>query len=494
MGEKTPVYESVRKNEEYIRKKCDQCADIIIRPMRLGDERKVDCLIVYLEVAVSNMMLEDSVIGKLINHFWEIPPSQMKEFLKNNSLGISDVKELPTLEEAVEAMLAGNAVFFMDGYDQAVKIAGKGYPAMMVGKAETEKVLRGSKEGFTDSVKINSALIRKRVKDTRLKVVERQMGVRSNTMLQLLYVEDLVQEDLLSEIQRRLDQFEIDGIFDSGMVEQLTEEVWYSPFPQFQSTERPDRAAMELLEGRIVLLCDNSPMALLLPTTFHSFMTSSEDMYNRFEMVSFVRMLRYLAVLTAVLLPGLYLAVIRFHTQVLPANLILSFAEARAGVPFSSVVELVFLELSFELIREAGVRMPGPLGNATGIVGGLIIGQASVTANLVSPIVVIIVALTALGSLAIPSEEFSAPFRLLKYLFLAAGGYLGLFGIVLGIYLVVSHLAGLLSFQVPYLTPFVRKDGSADGGILRRPLRKMNRRPVFARREQRIRLRRRTEE
>lgn len=494
MGEKTPVYESVRKNEEYIRKKCDQCADIIIRPMRLGDERKVDCLIVYLEVAVSNMMLEDSVIGKLINHFWEISPSQMKEFLKNNSLGISDVKELPTLEEAVEAMLAGNAVFFMDGYDQAVKIAGKGYPAMMVGKAETEKVLRGSKEGFTDSVKINSALIRKRVKDTRLKVVERQMGVRSNTMLQLLYVEDLVQEDLLSEIQRRLDQFEIDGIFDSGMVEQLTEEVWYSPFPQFQSTERPDRAAMELLEGRIVLLCDNSPMALLLPTTFHSFMTSSEDMYNRFEMVSFVRMLRYLAVLTAVLLPGLYLAVIRFHTQVLPANLILSFAEARAGVPFSSVVELVFLELSFELIREAGVRMPGPLGNAIGIVGGLIIGQASVTANLVSPIVVIIVALTALGSLAIPSEEFSAPFRLLKYLFLAAGGYLGLFGIVLGIYLVVSHLAGLLSFQVPYLTPFVRKDGSADGGILRRPLRKMNRRPVFARREQRIRLRRRTEE
>ena len=494
MGEKTPVYESVRKNEEYIRKKCDQCADIIIRPMRLGDERKVDCLIVYLEVAVSNMMLEDSVIGKLINHFWEIPPSQMKEFLKNNSLGISDVKELPTLEEAVEAMLAGNAVFFMDGYDQAVKIAGKGYPAMMVGKAETEKVLRGSKEGFTDSVKINSALIRKRVKDTRLKVVERQMGVRSNTMLQLLYVEDLVQEDLLSEIQRRLDQFEIDGIFDSGMVEQLTEEVWYSPFPQFQSTERPDRAAMELLEGRIVLLCDNSPMALLLPTTFHSFMTSSEDMYNRFEMVSFVRMLRYLAVLTAVLLPGLYLAVIRFHTQVLPANLILSFAEARAGVPFSSVVELVFLELSFELIREAGVRMPGPLGNAIGIVGGLIIGQASVTANLVSPIVVIIVALTALGSLAIPSEEFSAPFRLLKYLFLAAGGYLGLFGIVLGIYLVVSHLAGLLSFQVPYLTPFVRKEGSADGGILRRPLRKMNRRPVFARREQRIRLRRRTEE
>ena len=167
-----------------------------------------------------------------------------------------------------------------------------------------------------------------------MKVVERQMGIRSNTMLQLLYVDDLVQEDLLDEIQKRLDEFEIDGIFDSGMVEQLTEEVWYSPFPQFQATERPDRAAMELLEGRVVLLCDNSPMALLLPTTFHSFMTSSEDMYNRFEMVSFIQMLRYLAVMTATLLPGLYLAVIRFHTQILPANLILSFAEHVQGCRF----------------------------------------------------------------------------------------------------------------------------------------------------------------
>ncbi|MFQ8689193.1 MAG: spore germination protein [Blautia sp.] len=492
MEAKTPVYDSVRKNEESVRAYCENCADIIIRPMRLGNDKKVECLVVYLEVAVSNMMLEDSVIGKLINHFWEIPPGQMKEFLKNNSLGISDVKELPTLEEAMAAMLAGNAIFFMDGYDQAIKIASKGYPSMGVGEAETEKVLRGSKEGFTDSVKINSALIRKRLKDTRMKVLERQMGVRSNTVLQLLYVDDLVQEGLLDEIQRRLDQFEIDGIFDSGMVEQLTEEVWYSPFPQFQATERPDRAAMELLEGRVVLLCDNSPMALLLPTTFHSFMTSSEDLYNRFEMVSFIRMLRYLAILTAVLLPGLYLAVIRFHTQILPANLILSFAEARAGVPFSSVVELVFLELAFELIREAGVRMPGSLGNAIGIVGGLIIGQAAVTATLVSPIVVMIVALTALGSLAIPSEEFSAPFRLLKYVFLFAGGYLGLYGIVLGIYLVVSHLAGLLSFQVPYLTPFVKKEDAPSAGILRKPLRRMVNRPVFARKEERIRLKRRT--
>lgn len=487
---KTPVYEDLKKNEAYIREKCRDCADILIRPMKLGQDKKTDCLVVYLEVAVSNMMLQDSIIGKLINHFWELPDRLMKEFLEGNSFGISDVKELKTLEEAMDAMLAGNAIFFMDHYPKAIKISSKGYPSLGVAKAESEKVLRGAKEGFSDTVKINSALIRKRLKDTRLKVEEQQAGVRSHTMIQILYMEDLVREELLEEIKSRLERFEIDGVLDSGIIEQLTEDVWYSPFPQFQTTERPDRAAMELLNGRIVLLCDNSPMALVLPASFHSFMQTSEDRYNRFEMVSFLRILRYIAMLTATLLPGIYLATIRFHTQILPVNLILSFAEAREGVPFPSVVELIFLELSFELIREAGVRMPGALGSAVGIVGGLIIGQAAVTANIVSPIVVIIVALTALGSLAIPNEEFSSPFRLLKYMFLLLGGFLGVFGMVLGIYLVISHLSGLLSFGMPYLLPFVKKEnetGQGDG-IFRRPLRKMRIRPAFARDTQKIRL------
>ncbi|MDO5337787.1 MAG: spore germination protein [Eubacteriales bacterium] len=487
-----PVSRRIWENEDYIRGQCEGCADIVVRTMRLGKNRKVDCLVVYLEVAVDNMMLEDSVIGKLINHFWEISPEDMKAFLENNSLGISDVKELPDMEEAMSAMLAGNAIFFMDGYDKAIKISSKGYPSLGVQEAESEKVLRGAKEGFSDTLKSNSALIRKRLRDTRLKVEEHTLGLRSNTMVQLLYIEDLVQEEFLEKIRTRMEKFEIDGILDSGMIEQLTEESWYSPFPQFQSTERPDRAAMELLNGRIVLLCDNSPMALLLPTTFHSFMQTSEDRYNRFEMVTFLRILRYLAMAVATLLPGLYLSVVRFHTQVLPGNLILSFAEARSGVPFSSFTELLFLELSFELIREAGVRMPGALGNAVGIVGGLIIGQAAVSANLVSPIVVMIVALTALGSLAIPNEEFSSPFRLLKYGFLVLGGTLGIYGIALGGYLTVSHLSGLLSFGVPYLTPFVRADEGRQwqgDGILRLPLWKMKNRPVYAKKNQKVRLR-----
>ena len=494
--EKKEISQDLKENEDYIRARCENCADILIRPMRLGEERKIDCLMVYIEVAVANMMLDDSVLGKMINHFWESSPEQIGDFVRNNSLGIADVKKLNDMEEAFAALLAGNAVFFMDGYDKAMKISSKGYPNLGVSEAETEKVLRGSREGFSDSVKTNSALVRKRLRDTRMKVEETSVGVRSKTVVQLLYMEDLVQQSLLEEMKNRLEEFEIDGILDSGMLEQLTEETWYSPFPQYQTTERPDRAAQEILNGKIVLICDNTPYALILPSSFNGFMESSEDWYHHFETASFLRVLRYAALAAATLLPGLYLAVIRFHTQVLPTNLILSFAEAREGVPFSSVTELVFLELSFELIREAGVRVPGSLGNAIGIVGGLIIGQASVSANLVSPIVVMIVALTALGGMVIPNEEFASAFRLLKYMFLFLGGYLGIFGIVLGIYLTAAHLAGLLSFGMPYLLPFVKKEPVKDvgDGILRLPFRRRRVRPVYAKREESLRLKRRDEE
>lgn len=493
--EKTKISKSLRENEAYVREKCMNCADILIRPMKLGQDRKIDCLIVYIEVAISNMMLDDSALGKMFNHFWESSPEEIQEFMKNNSLGVADVRKFDTMEDAFAAMLAGNAIFFVDGYDKAMKISSKGYPNMGVSEVQSEKVIRGSREGFTDSTKVNSALVRKRLRDTRLKVEEKFIGVRSNTLVQILYIEDLVREELLEEVKERLDQYEIDGILDTGMLEQLTEESWMSPFPQYQTTERPDRAAQELLNGKIVIFSDNSPSGLILPSTFQGFMESSEDWYNRFEMSSFLRVLRYFAMLIATLLPGLYLAVIRFHTQILPENLILSFSEARGGVPFSSIVELVLLELSFELIREAGVRIPGQLGNTIGIVGGLIIGQSAVTANIVSPIVVIIVALTALGSMAIPNEEFASAFRILKYGFLFLGGYLGIFGIVTGIYFVMAHLGGLLSFGIPYMVPFVKREAGKNvgSGILRPPFRQRKKRPLFAKSDENVRLRKKSE-
>ena len=209
--EKREISVSLRKNEAYLRKRLENCSDILIRPMKLGEGHKVDCLMVYIEVAVSNMMLEDSAIGKMVNHFWEVSPDQILEFVRNNSLGIADVKKLEDMEEAIKALLAGNAVFFMDGYDCAMKISSKGYPGLGVTEAEKEQVLRGSKEGFGDSVKSNSALVRKRLRDTRLKVEEYFVGVRSHTLVQILYMEDLVHEKLLEDVKERLEEFYSEG-------------------------------------------------------------------------------------------------------------------------------------------------------------------------------------------------------------------------------------------------------------------------------------------
>lgn len=487
------VSPEIERNRKEVLTRIQDCSDILFRPMQIGKGRSVSCFLIYVEVASSNMMLEDSVIGRFLNHMRSVEDGEVLEILNRDALGISDTKLLDTMEEAMAAMLAGNVVLFADGFAHGVKIGSKGYPGIGVMKAESEKVLRGSREAFSESEKINTALIRKRVRDTRMKVLEQPVGRYSHTMTALVYMEGVAYEPILERVRQKLETFEVDGALDSGVIEQLTEDTWYSPFPQYQTTERPDRAAMAVLEGRVVLVSDNSPEALILPTTWNSLFQTSDDYYRHFTIVSFLRVVRYIAAFLAVCLPGIYVAVINYHPQLLPSNLMLSLAEARVGVPFPGVIEVLLLEWSFELLREAGVRMPGPIGNTIGIVGGLIIGQAAVSANIVSPVVVVVVALTALGSFSIPNEEISEALRLFKYLIILLCGFFGILGLFFGGFLLVGHLAGLKSFGVAYLTPFSGSDlnqgADKKDGVLKGPDRLRTRRPVFASRRNRTRLR-----
>lgn len=458
--------------------------------MNLGKNGDVPCYLTFIEVSVD---MGTSALSEVLKYLRTIEKEEIYDVLSQNALGISDATFFSTIEEAADGLLTGETILFVDGFAQAVKIPDNGYPRMSLSEADSEKVIRGSNEGFSDSVKQNAALIRKRVRSPKVKVKQLKTGIRSNTNVYLVYMDDLVYPGLLKEIERRMDGFEIDGVLDSGVIEQLTEEKWYSPFPQFQTTERPDRAAMSILEGRVILLVDNSPVALILPTDYNSFIRTSDDYYNRFEIASFGRMLRYVASFFAMTLPGLYLAVTNFHTQILPTTLLLSFADARRGVPFPAVIEVLIMEISFELLREAGVRLPGAMGNTIGIVGGLIIGQAAVEANLVSPIVVIVISFTALCSFAIPNEEFATAFRVLKFFFIALCAWLGFFGMLAGLLAVLIHLSHLKSFGIPYLMPFVGADlnGYEDerDALYRQPLRKLLWRPVYAKRKKRRKLR-----
>lgn len=485
----TPVSMDIRDNKAYVEGVCADCVDIIRQEVRFGEGQKTEGLLVFVEVTASNVLLQESVMGRLFARLDGLAPKELTAVLRENRMGVSRSKQLDTMEDAMAGMLTGDMVLFVDGYDKAIQLADKGYPGKPVGNCEAEKVIRGSSEGFTDSVKVNEALVRKRIRSTGMKVVELQKGIRSNTTMAILYMEELVDPSFLKQLQNGLEKYVIDGIFDGGTLEQLLEKDWMSPFPQFQSTQRPDRTAMELLDGRVAVICDNSPTALLFPAGFSSYLRVSEDRYNRFELVTFERLLRYGAMLAALLISGLYLSVINFHTQILPTPLLLSLAEARSGVPFPALVEVLIMEISFEMIREAGVRMPGPLSGTIGIVGGLIIGDAAVSANLVSPMSVIVVAFSALSSFAVPDEELSAALRLVKYLFILLGGFLGLAGIAGGLYLLGLHLCGLESFGVPYLRIGKPKTLERNDRVWRAPMRFLRYRPYYVPRDQAVRLR-----
>lgn len=495
MGDaKTRISTDLQLNIDRYQRLFADCADIKMRRMALGQNKSRECFIAYIEVSVSNMLLETTALGRALAYLGEAPDEEVNSVLDKNAMGISDVTPFLYVEDAAQGMLTGDAILFVDGYDKALKIADKGYPGAAIKEPDSEKSIRGSREGFTDSIKMNTALIRKRLRSTRVRVKELEQGVRSHTKVDLVYMQDLANPMVLEEIQKRLEAYEIDGVLDSGVIEQLAERKWYSPFPQFQTTQRPDRAALAVMEGRVVVLSDNSPVALILPTDFNSFIKTSDDYYNRFEEATFARILRYFAVFFSMALPSLYLAVTNFHTQILPTPLLLSFWEARIGVPFPAALEVILMELSFELLREAGVRLPGAMGNTIGIVGGLIIGQAAVDANIVSPIVVIVVAFTALCSFSIPNEEFAFSFRILKFFLIIMSAWLGFFGLLVGLLVILIHLSRLKSFGIPYLMPFVGADlsGYEDerDSIWRAPFRRLTRRPIYANEKERVKLKR----
>ena len=467
------------------------CSDVVQKQLYLG-KNKYPVYMIYMDTMINRDLVESEILKAMMFSMGEVPLEAPLEFILNYGMTTADVKAETDYDKALKNMMSGDTLIFVDRSDKVLVINSKGYPNRGVQTAESEVTVYGSKDSFTESIRFNTVLIRRRIRDTRLKAKAWVKGVRTKTDICLMYMEDLVYPEVLDALEKRLESFEIDGIFDAGSLEQLLEKKWYSPFPQFQMTQRPDKAASAILEGRIVLVVDNSPEVLIVPSVMGCFYQASDDYYNRWDISCFTRFLRYMASLIAVGLPGLYIAIASFHPEVFPTSLALSLAASRQGVPFPLALEVLFMELAFELLREAGIRLPGPMGGTLGIVGGLIIGQAAVEANIVSAIVVIIVALTALAAFTIPNESFATAFRLLKFYLILLGAFLGTFGYVLGVLTILIHLASLNSFGIPYMMPFVAgevndRNDKKDGAFMF-PIKAMNWRPVFTRKKNRRRM------
>ncbi len=468
------------------------CDDFVKRHFTIGGKNKVDIYFVYIDNMVDKTLLEEDTLRYLIYEMDEMPDSDHLNYIKNRGLRSADVAVAENMADAMTFIFGGDTMIFVDGYDQAIRVSVRGMSSRGIQTSENEVALRGSKEGFTEALYLNRVLLRRRVKDSNMKMKQFKVGTRTLTDVAMVYLDGVVEPKILKEVESKIKEYKIDGIFDSGMLEQLMENNPHSPFPEIQATERPDKAASAIIEGRIVIIVDNSSTVLIIPATLNSFYQASDDTYNRWQIATVVRILRYIGSFLTMFLPGLYIAVVNYQPELLSPALSLSFAAARDGVPFSVLIEVIVMELAFEMLLEAGVRLPGPMGSMLGIVGGLVIGDAAVNANLVSPMVVIIVALTAISAFTIPNEAFASSFRIIRFFSIILSAFLGLYGFVLSLMFLLIHLAGLSSFGVPYLSPYVGSGirGGSDGrdSIIRFPLKKMTNRPSFAREEERVRL------
>lgn len=498
-----PVYEDLNKNIELMESLFFNWGDIVKKRFQLQRHgKKLDIYIIYIDGLTDNEMVERTITHPLL-YEWEQLCSQEninEEGLMGNALFESvfhaqteavDLTAKDNIQDTISDVLKGDTAIFIDNVNRCMVLSTKKFPVRSVSQPEKEAGLKGPRDSFNENFRTNTALLRRRIKDPKLKLEQGEIGQRSRTVYGLMYMEDLIYPGLLAKIKKKINEFSIDGIFDCGMLEHLLEEKWYSPFPQIQTTERPDKAASALLEGRVVLVVDNSPEVLILPTTFNTFFQAADDYYNRFAVGSFARILRYFAIFITILLPGLYVAVTCFYPQVLPSKFLLAIAGARSNITFPIVVEVLLMELLFELLREAGIRLPGQMGNTIGVVGGLIVGQAAVEASLVSTIVVIVVALTAIASFAIPNEEFGSTFRLLKFIMIGLGAVLGLYGIFLGCVALMIHLSSLESFGIPYMMPLtagtIDKNVEFQDFIARKPIFTMKDRPLYTMRGMRKR-------
>ncbi|WP_244893366.1 spore germination protein [Ferroacidibacillus organovorans] len=448
-----PIFKDIDQNEELLRKQFEKCSDVVFRPFALLGARKA--LIVYVDGLVDSKELEANILKPLTTaqgasaYGRDATLSTVEKYI----LPIANIEPIQTLSRTVTIILRWQVMLFVDGEEKALALSVSKWPQRAVTEPETETVIRGPREGFTENVRTSTALIRRRIHTPELKTESMQIGRLTQTQVVLCYIQGLIDDKLVEEVKTRLKRIEIDSVLESGYIEELIEDTPWSPFPQIQNTEKPDVVTALLLEGRFALLIDGTPFALVAPINLWGALASPEDYYERFLISTMIRWLRYTFALIALFLPALYVAITTFHQEFLPFSLLLSVAAARENTPYPAVIEALIMEFTFEAIREAGVRMPKAIGSAISIVGALVIGQAAVQAGIVSAPMVIIVAITGIASFTIPRFNFAIALRMLRFPVIILAGLFGIFGILFATICIVLHICSLRSFGMPYTSP-----------------------------------------
>lgn len=476
----------LQENLDYIDDVLEKSIDLVKREFTFHEQKNIKAVCIFTD-GLANVNGVEKIIdslmyfGNQLLHRTDLETENIEELVEKHILTNSSFTKIAELENMITPILSGDTILLIDGINKAFYLQTKGWVSRAVAEPATEQVVRGPRDGFTENIRTNTALVRRRIRDPQLRFEAMSIGEKTSTDINVAYIKGTVKEGLVDEVKSRLQRIKIDGVLESGYIEELIEDAPFSPFTTIESTERPDKVAAALLEGRVAIFVDNTPFVLIVPIYFWQFLQASEDYYSRYMSGSFFRIVRYFAFIISLTLTSLYVMLVSFHQEMIPTALALTIASGREVVPFPVLLEALLMELAFELMREAGLRMPKPVGQAVSIVGSLVIGQAAVQAGIVSPFMVIIVAITGISSFAIPNYAASFSIRLIRFPLLIASGTLGLLGFAGMFAFIAIHALSLRSFGESYLAPATPFQPSDQKDVLIRfPWWKMDKQPQLA--------------
>ncbi len=448
---------SMNENIEQIKAVFGESYDLNFRKIKIGQEKKVAVLF-YI-----SGLVDSNAINDLLKNL-EVDLLQINEHLKKKKVDLEyisdhildnqDVELLDDFDNAMEKATNGSSILLFEGSSFCMVCETKGLKLRSITEPNSEMSIRGPRDGFIESIVTNSSLLRRRIHSPHLWIKDMKIGSLSRTRVAMAYIKGLASEELIEEIETRLRKIDWDTILESGYIQEFIIDQPKTIFPLVERTERPDKVISNLVEGKIAILTDNTPFVLILPTTYNMLLQAPDDYYEIFPIGSFIRLLRFIAFQMSTILPAFYIAVITYHPELLPVSLFLRIAATREGLPFPILFESLLMESIFEVLREAGLRLPRSIGSAISIVGALVLGEAAINAGLVSPPMVVIVALTAIASFTAPSYALASSARMLRYFFILLAGALGLYGILIGFILSLVHLCSLRSFGQPYMQPY----------------------------------------
>ena len=475
------IFDSLNVNIDYIKNfyTYDLSTDVVIREFIVNANNKsYPACLVYIEGMVNTQLINEYILKSLMlkNKSNTNTNEEITRKVTINNVAVRKVKKF-NLEDHIFTCLipqnnmkkqnkfseilsdinSGNCMLFIDTLNCAFSLEVKGFQFRQVSAPQNEVVIRGAQEAFVEVLRVNTSLIRRIVNNEDLVIESVTIGNLSKTSCAICYIKSIANDTLINEVKHRLKNINVDYLISAGQLEQLIEDKNLLSAPQLLATERPDKATLHLLDGRVVVLVNGSPYALVMPATLMDLLSSPEDSNLKFQYANLLKLIRLFACFFALLLPGVYVAITNFHHELIPTELLFAIATSRETVPFPTLFEILIMELSFELIREAGIRVPSPIGPTIGIVGALILGQAAVSANLVSPILIIVVAITGISSFAVPDFSLGFYIRLLRFLYIALGYLAGFLGIATGIFVHTTILASIKSFGVPFLSPYAPK-------------------------------------